>query len=96
LEKYQPHDETNFSFLLQIMVGVRGEDGEESFDAIVCTPKWIFSNLKKKDLLFGYHHLIVQEYDYALMVAKIKKFIGNLGSRDWKDVAEKMSYSGFF
>ena len=44
LDVYYPEDPENFSLFLQLMIGPEGEDSEESFDILICTPKWILDN----------------------------------------------------
>ena len=41
LATFVPPDTDDFGFLLQLIVGPAGSEGEESFDLVVCTPKWI-------------------------------------------------------
>jgi hypothetical protein len=38
LESFQPEEDC-FGFLLQLIVGLKGVESEESFDTPVCTPK---------------------------------------------------------
>jgi len=41
LEDNPPDDPESFSIAVRVMVGPRGEPGEESLDIKVCTPKWL-------------------------------------------------------
>ncbi len=66
LGTYQPIECDNFVFLLQMFVGEKGKQGEESFDLIVCTPKWLVNNHHKEESVFGLYHLIVFEYDSSV------------------------------
>ncbi|MGF6489633.1 Imm8 family immunity protein [Pseudomonas frederiksbergensis] len=53
LESYQPDVQDEFGFLLQAMIGPAGEDGEESFDMEVCTPKWIEKRQRVDEVVIG-------------------------------------------
>lgn len=74
LKSYQPECSDSFCFLLQAMIGPAGEDGEESFDIEVCTPKWIESHLEINDGLIGVHYLIVREYSYKKSFTLLRSF----------------------
>jgi len=41
LATFAPDDPEDFGFLLQIMAGTLGSEGEESFNVVVCTPRWV-------------------------------------------------------
>ena len=71
LETFAPEPADDFGFLLQVMVGPEGVEGEESFDVMVCTPEWLKRNFKTSDIVIGRHRLIVFEYDYP----RLKSFL---------------------
>ena len=91
LQYFKPEIDDNFCFLLQLMIGPENEDGEESFDIEVCTPKWLLSNYEKSEILFGRHLLIVFEYNFEQISNKIKKFIERCSGHDWNEVAKQIS-----
>jgi hypothetical protein len=91
LEKFQP--EGPFGFLLQAMVGPLGSDGEESFDALVCTPEW-FSADMKKDIVSGRHHVFVKRYDYWALRNFIRGYCASCQGESWEEVALKVSRLG--
>lgn len=94
LEHYQPEDPEKFGFLLQAMVGPEGEEGEESFDIEVCTPRWLSETYRTDAIIVGRHYLIVNEYNYQRIVAAIKGFLQNCSGENWGAVAEKVSRLG--
>lgn len=94
LETYNPDVEDSFSFLLQVFIGPENERGEESFDVIVCTPKWILQKLGENDSLFGFHHLIIQHYDYNKIVSKLNEFVDSQTGNNWDELASKYSKLG--
>lgn len=96
LESYQPECSESFSFLLQAMVGPEDEDGEESFDIEVCTPKWIEKNLGLGAVLVGQHYLIVRDYNYQKIVNSIEKFLQGCSGKDWSEVSRKVSRLGLW
>ncbi|EGH43596.1 MULTISPECIES: immunity 8 family protein, partial [Pseudomonas syringae group] len=96
LESYHPECSDDFSFLLQAMIGPADEDGEESFDIEVCTPKWIEKNLGADEVLIGMHYLIVREYNYQKIVRAIEKFLLDCSGTNWSEVSKKVSRLGFW
>lgn len=94
LQAYVPEEPECFSLLLQIMAGVAGEDGEESFDVQVCTPMWLAQNHKQSEVVIGRHLLIVFEYDYARLVNLIHSYCNNCVGDTWDEVATKLGRLG--
>jgi len=89
VENYLPHEEDNFAFLLQVMVGPMEGEGEESFDIIVCTPKWLIEKYRPSDILLGLHKLIVFKYDYPAVREFIEKFLLRCSGNTWEEIAKK-------
>jgi hypothetical protein len=96
LEDYQPDLQDEFGFLLQAMIGPAGEEGEESFDIEVCTPKWIEKRHRVDEVVIGLHYLIVREYNYQRIVKAIERFLQGCSGKDWSEVSKKVSRLGFW
>lgn len=94
LVSFRPTSE-EFCFLVQVIVGPKGEKVEESFDIQVCSPKWIDEKVDSVPILVGCHYLIMKDYTYD----KLKNFLtaycdkGCVG-KDWNEVAQKLSRLG--
>jgi len=86
LENFEPNEADKFGILLQLMVGPVNTEGEESFDLMVCTPKWLSDNYGKTDIVFGRHYLIVFEYDYDAIYSKLKSIIESIDADNWEDL----------
>ena len=96
LKNYHPECSDCFCFLLQVMIGPAGEDGEESFDIEVCTPKWIEKNLRADEVLIGLHYLIVREFNYQKIVLVVENFLVGCLGESWSEVSKKVSRLGFW
>ena len=94
LEQYRPANPESFAFLLQAIVGPNGEDGEESFDIEVCTPKWMDQNFGLEDVRTGQHLLIIKEYNYQRIVRFIENYLMHCSGEDWAEVAKKVADMG--
>ena len=87
LTTYVPEDPTNFGFLLQIMAGPDGADGEESFDVVVCTGSWINRHLGPEGILVGRHYLVVVSYDYQRLEGFLRRYVDHCSGDTWQEVA---------
>jgi hypothetical protein len=96
LRRYVPDNQENFYFLFRALVGTEDCEGVDSFDINVCTPQWFLSTMKKGDILFARHFLIVLEYDFEKILNRIRCMIESCSGKDWKEVAEKVSRIGFW
>lgn len=74
------------------MIGPDGDDATESFDIVVCTPRWLLENCR--DPQWGYHMLIVPEYDLAKIRERIQSQCRSLGGEDWNGIAVRLSRIG--
>ncbi len=94
LATYVPLDRQDFGFLLQVMVGPADQDGEESFDVMVCTGPWLSKHLGPQGLLIGLHHLVVNEYDYLRLEGFLRQYVSRCTGTTWKEIAEKIGRLG--
>ena len=94
VETYLPDEEDNFGFLLRAMIGPKDEEGEESFDIFVCTPKWLIEKYGASDVLLGLHKLIVFKYDYLRLRQFIEKFLMHCSGDTWDEIARKVNLLG--
>lgn len=94
LENFQPDNENSFSFLLQVIVGIKDIESEESFDMIVCTPQWIENNHSESEIIFGEHYLIVFKYDFNEIRKKVSNYIDQLTEENWDLLANKIDRIG--
>ena len=91
---YVPDRGGDFGFLLQVMAGPQGSEGEESFDVFVCTPDWLRRNRSGTDIIIGRHNLIVFEYNYQRLHSFLSEYCSKCSGATWQDVAEQLSRLG--
>ena len=94
LTQYIPDDPERFGLSLRLIAGPYSEPGEESFDLVVCTPRWIAENLGEEGTLIGRHHLIVDHYDYVQLRKFVEKYVNQCTGNTWHEVAEKLGRLG--
>jgi hypothetical protein len=90
-----PHvDETGpFCILLQAMFGIESSEGEESFDILVCNPKWIDQH-SKVGPFDGRHHLIVSKFDIKEIQAYLINIARHCSAQTWEEAAQKLGRTG--
>lgn len=94
LTSFIPEESDNFSFLLQIMIGPQGVDGEESFDVEVVTPKYLLQSYNENEVILGSHKLIVFKYNYAELLKKIEAYVSSCAGENWDEIAMKLNLLG--
>lgn len=94
LSGYVPKEPDNFGFLLQLLIGPENEAGMESFDLMVCTPKWLVEKHEKTEIISGQHHLIAFEYDFNRLMSVINTYIARCEGSTWEEVALKLAHFG--
>jgi len=94
ISTYQPEDTGCFSFLLQVMVGPNNQEGEESFDIEVVTPKWLLKKYDEDEILIGRHRLIVFKYDWDRIMRTINRHCESCNGETWSEIAEKVGRLG--
>jgi len=93
LKTYSPNEPDNFGFLLQAMIGPAGQEGEESFDIVVCTPEWLKWN-HTTEVVLGRHHLIVFEYNYERLTGYIAAYAEECTGESWQEIAQLLGRLG--
>jgi hypothetical protein len=94
LDSFTPEDPGCFQMLIQAMIGPEDGPGEESFDFIVCTPRWLGGVLAKQDCEFGRHYLVVRGFEIGLIKRALADLCARAVGRDWASVAAFLSRYG--
>jgi len=91
LREFRPTDPECFGILVQAMIGSDDAEGEESFDFILCTPRWIARELETRDFRWGRPTLVVQGYAYETLERAVVALCRRTEGADWAAVAEKLN-----
>jgi hypothetical protein len=94
LKHYQPAQEHNFGFLLQIMAGSEGTASEDSFDTIVCTADWLKERYANREVVNLRHHLLMVEYNYDALWKYVERICASCSGENWNEVALKLGRLG--
>lgn len=94
LTTFWPEENDCFGFLLQAMIGPEGQEGADSFDIQVCTPKWILRKYSVTDVIFGMHMLIVFEYDLYRIREVIQNYCQRCIGDSWQEITPQLAKMG--
>lgn len=95
LETFIPEDPEVWAFPLQIIAGPKGEPGEESFNLVVMTPKWLLYNSEEK-LVIGRHKLFMFNYDFKRLKQFLVSYVESCTGDTWQEVADKLGRLGYW
>jgi hypothetical protein len=99
LERYVPDDPECFGIYVEASIGPEGEPGEELFGFMVCSPRWLATEVAGRGYLFARHYLILPRYDYNELVAAINELCDDTanelwdqaGGGDWEDLGNRLA-----
>lgn len=81
---------------IRFLAGPRGTASEESFDLLVCTPRWIADQVKLTGLIHGRHKIIVDRIDLDAVAQYLRGYVAGLDEPTWPELAAKLSRIGMW
>jgi len=94
LASWTPKDPVCFGFLLQVLVGPEHQEGEESFDFVVCTPAWLRRQYGADSVIPGRHHILIFEYSFERLRCAIESIVDSAEGENWRDIALQIGRYG--
>ena len=94
LDDFAPADADRFGLLIQLMIGPENEEGEESFDIVVCSTRWLGERASESDVVDLRHHLLVAKYNWTTLVDYIERFLADIDEESWQAVALRVGRLG--
>lgn len=99
IENWQPADKDSFGIGVQVFVAAENEQGVDSFDVLVCTPRWLVENWNHPQV--GLHGLgegvksgrgllFMTHWDYPVLESAIRKLIEGTNGPTWGDLANRI------
>jgi Immunity protein 8 len=96
LSTFRPDDPDDVGILVQVIAGPDGGPGEESFDVMVCTPRWLERRVRADGPLVGRHHLVVASYDGAEVTRFLTAAVEAEHAPTWNDLAARLGRIGMW
>jgi hypothetical protein len=94
LRAFIPLRPDHFGLFVQAMVGPTGDDSEESFDFMVCTPAWLAGQVQIEGPLLVRHHVVVAAYDFNALERFVRSFCEECTGATWREAGAKVGRLG--
>ncbi len=94
LETYVPEDPRDVGVLVQIFAGPDGEPGEDTFNVVVCTPRWLERWISDKGIIAGRHYLIIDKWDFPRVSQYLTNAVESEEGRDWEELGQRIGRLG--
>lgn len=92
LASFSPSEPDEFGILIQALIGLKGQDGEESFGILVCTPQWFAKEqLSRSSYIWGRTYLFVNTYDISCIQSAIEDLCHRFKRDTWEELANEIS-----
>jgi hypothetical protein len=95
-KSYYPEDDSCFLFLIQVIVGIKGKEGGDTFSVEVCTPKWLSENYSTGSIILGRGKLVVLEYNIDKVLKRITEYCESCTGDSWQEIVNKISRLGLW
>jgi Immunity protein 8 len=93
-ESFRPDDPENFGVSITAFVGPSDDRGEEMFDFVVCSARWLLENPPEKGFWFLRHHVLLTTWDYGVLERALRDLCAHAEGDTWNEVATKLSRYG--
>jgi hypothetical protein len=94
LDRYVPGDPEDVGLLVQVMAGPAGKPGEESFDVVVCTPRWLERRVREEGPLIGRRYLVIERWDATRIRLYLAEAVESKEAPTWPELATKIGRIG--
>jgi hypothetical protein len=93
---YRPKDENRFAVQLSLLVGTPENDFGDTFEIIVCSPRWLLENLDAHwpayrlgsgAVLPGRDLWLMKHWDYDRVKQSVNQILGSVTAETWDDLA---------
>lgn len=96
LDSGRVEDLSDFCISVRLIVGPVGGSGGDSFDLMVCTPTWIGRRILETGPVVGRHFLLVNHFSGREIKDFLRRQVGSLDGKDWKELAGKIGRIGMW
>ncbi len=99
LSMWQPTDPSNFAIYLQAFIGPGVDEASDSFDVLLCTPRWLGDNWDhpgvgkyglSAQVKSGRGLVLMQRWDYSELDDAIRRLCSTMIGKTWADVADRI------
>lgn len=87
---HTPNEPDNCSVLVEVNIGIKGQDASDIFSFVVITPK-AMSHLEPPDYRWGRGWLIMEYFSWSAVESAIDKLCSSTTGVSWNQIAEELS-----
>src|SRR5689334_5239070 len=85
LEGFVPPDPAVFRISIRLIAGPEGQEGEESFDFEVCSPRWLDQELKGGNVLLARHKILMKAFDFLKVREFVERYVRGCEGSTWQE-----------
>lgn len=82
IDNYRQVEDSPLNLFVQLFIGVRGEEGYETFNLTIVNIAWISDNIDN-GIVSGMHKLVVSYFNFHEIKLHIEKLVRNCSSDSW-------------
>jgi hypothetical protein len=91
LNTYLPEEPGYFGILIQAFIGPKNLEGEESFDFVMCSPRWFADQVTSDNYMWGRYYLFVSEYNADFARKAVEKLCSSVEGETWQIIAQSLA-----
>lgn len=84
VETYRPADPFDDGQWIRLLIGPDDGPGEESFDVLVCTPRWLAREIEREGMQLVRHALVMEEFDLSRAIERLRHEVGLASGSTWQ------------
>lgn len=86
VETYLPADPLDDGQWIRLLIGLKDGPGEESFDVLVCTPRWLAREIERDGMQLVRHALVMDRFDLRRAIERLHHEVGVASGSTWQQV----------
>jgi hypothetical protein len=94
VDTYRPRDPLDDGRWIRLIVGPDDGPGDESFDVLVCTPRWLTREVERDGSRIVRHTLLMPVFDLREAMRHLRTEVSRLAGRDWQELARGLAQVG--
>jgi len=89
IDSFTPDNPADFGILIQAMIGPLNAPGEEAFNFIACSPKWLERQVDTR-YRWGHGLLILRAFDSEVLEGAVQAICKAATGSNWQEIADKL------
>ena len=89
VSSFRPENDECFCAYLRLFIGPQDEQGEESYDVQIITPRWL-QECQSDFALVGKNKLIVAHFDHAKIIDFLTRYVERATGANWQEISRKL------